>query len=63
MPRHLSRGVYSFFPFVCSFLPVTLMEFTSKFLVTVSLNDYISQLSAESMHIQRMGNRRSASMS
>ena len=57
-PRHLCRGVYSFrldvCPFVCSFvhsfvrvfvrslLSVTFVEFTSKFLVKVSLSEYIS---------------------
>ena len=52
---HLCRGVYSFrldvSPFVCSFvcsfvrslLSVTFVEFTSKFLVKVSLSEYISQ--------------------
>ena len=57
-PRHLCRGVYSFRlsvrPFVCSFvrlfvrsfvrslLSVTFVEFTSKFLVKVSVSEYIS---------------------
>ena len=49
-PRHLCRGVYSFGlsvrPFVCKFvcllLSVTFVEFTSKFLVKVSLSEYIS---------------------
>ena len=53
-PRHLCRGVYSFrldvCPFVCSFirvfirslLSVTFVEFTTKFLVKVSLSEYIS---------------------
>ena len=53
-PGHLCRGVYSFCldvrPFVCSFvcsfvrslLSVTFVEFTSKFLVKVSLSEYIS---------------------
>ena len=57
-PRHLCRGVYSFrldvCPFVCSFvssfvrvfvrslLSVTFVIFTSKFLVKVSLSEYIS---------------------
>ena len=52
--RHLCRGVYSFclsiHPFLCSFvclfvcslLSVTFVEFTSKFLVKVSLSEYIS---------------------
>ena len=56
--RHLCRGVYSFRlsvrPIVCSFvlsfvcpffrslLSVTFVDFTSKFLVKVSLSDYIS---------------------
>ena len=49
-PRHLCRGVYSFClsvclfvcSFVCSLLSVTFVEFTSKFLVKVSLSEYIS---------------------
>ena len=53
-PRHLCHGVYSFRldvrPLVCSFvrvfvrsfLSVTFVEFTSKFLVKVSLSEYIS---------------------
>ena len=45
-PRHLCRGEYSFHldvcPFVCSLLSVTFVEFTSKFLVKVSLSEYIS---------------------
>ena len=45
-PRHLCRGVYSFrldvCPFVRSLLSVTFVEFTSKFLVKVSLSEYIS---------------------
>ena len=49
-PRHLCRGVYSFClslrPFVCSFvcslLSVTFIVFTSKFVVKVSLSEYIS---------------------
>ena len=57
-PRHLCRGVYSFRLDVCPFvrsyvrsfvrvfvrslLSVTFVEFTSKFLVKVSLSEYIS---------------------
>ena len=57
-PRHLCRGVYSFGLDVCPFvrsyvrslvrvfvrslLSVTFVEFTSKFLVKVSLSEYIS---------------------
>ena len=49
-PRHLCQGVYSFRlavrMFVCLFirslLSVTFVEFTSKFLVKVSLSGYIS---------------------
>ena len=53
-PRHLCRGVYSFRLDVCplvrsivrvfvrSLLSVTFVEFTTKFLVKVSLSEYIS---------------------
>ena len=53
-PQHLCRGVYSFCldvcPFVRSYVPsfvhlllsVMFVEFTSKFLVKVSLSEYIS---------------------
>ena len=45
-PQHLCREVYSFrlsvHIFVCSLLSVTFVEFTSKFLVKVSLSEYIA---------------------
>ena len=49
-PQHLCRGIYSFrldvrpfvLLFVRSLLSVTFVEFTSKFLVKVSLSEYIS---------------------
>ena len=41
--------------FVRSLLSVTFEEFTSKFLVKVSLSEYISNHSSESIHIWTMG--------
>ena len=47
-PAFMPRGIYfssfrsSVRVFVCSLLSVTFVEFTSKFLVKVSLSEYIS---------------------
>ena len=41
--------------FIRSLLSFTFVEFTTKFLVKVSLSEYISNQASESIHIRAMG--------